>query len=267
MEFSKFYTVKTLQCLNDDYEYTYDISRSDTDKVNRLISFIQKERVNHKEPAAGDMIEYTTRSGDYYNQAHIERLEDSYQEICLAPQVPFCYENSGRASFDTSGGPWTYLNKATLQPAGIRTRLFKTWGRYGRCANGAVYFKAFVKVWKYAEPEPLFGKYTTQEWGKYFINKMADSEKPGEFTYIGDGFTVYSTAEFHRLVEILHGEVFDGIYHNSLILWGYRMDWEYLTPEEWNGIKASIHLSFLITSPLKIQTDHENHKLIIYKKK
>lgn len=267
MEFSNFYTVETLRCLNDAHDYGYDVSGEDMDKVNRLISFIQKERHASKVPIAGDIIEYTTRNGDYYNQAHIERIKDSDLEICLSPYVPFCYEDTERASYDTSGGPWAHLDKVLLESAGVRVKLFKTWGHCGRCANGAVYFKAPVPVWRYTKPEPLFGKYTTKEWTKYFISKMPDPEKPGEFTYTGDGFTVYSEAEFNRLVQMLHGEVFDGIYRHSLVLWGYRMDWKYLSVEEWNGIKASVHLSFLGASPVKVEINPKNHQVIIYKKK
>lgn len=267
MEFSNFYTVETLQSLNNSHDYGYDVSQSDSDKVNRLISFIQKERDSHEEPVSGGIIEYTTRSGDYYAHAHIERIKDGYQEICLLPYVPFCYEDTGRARFDTSNEPWTHLDKVLLEPAGIRAKLFKTWGHCGRCASGAVYFKAFVRVWRYTEPKPLFGKYTTKEWTKYFICKMPDPEKPGEFTYTSDKFMIYSEAEFNRIVQMLYGEVFDGVYHNSLVLWGYRMNWKYLSVEEWNGIKAGVHLSFLGTSPVRILTNHENHQVIIYKKK
>lgn len=266
MEFSNFYTVETLQYLNNSHDYGYDVSQCDSDKVNRLISFIQKERDSHEEPVAGDMIEYTTRSGDYYRRAHIERIKDGYQEICLSPYVPFCYEGTEQASYDTSGGPWTHLDKVRLEPAGIKAKLFKTWGHCGRCANGAVHFKTFVRAWRYTEPEPLFGEYTTKKWAKYFISKMPDPEKPGEFAYTGDGFTIYSETEFNRLVQMLHGEVFDGVYRNSLILWGYHMDWKHLTAKEWNGIKASVHFSFLGTSPVKILTNQENHQIIIYKK-
>lgn len=83
MGFINFYTVETLQNLNDAHEYGYDVSESDTGKVNSLISLIRKDRENQKKPIAGDMIEFTTRSGDYYSQAHIERIKDGKLEICL----------------------------------------------------------------------------------------------------------------------------------------------------------------------------------------
>lgn len=266
MEYSNFYTVETLQNLNDAHDYRYDVSESDTEKVNSLISLIQKERENQKEPVAGDMIEFTTRSGDYYNRAHIERIKDGCLEICLSPHTPFCYDDVEQACYDTSGGPWTHLDNTKPEPARIKAKLFKTWGHCGRCASGAVYFKTFVRSWRYTESKPVFGGYTTKDWTKYFISKMPDPERPGEYTYISDGFTIYTDTEFNRLVQILHGELFDGIYRNSLVLWGYRMDWEFLTEEEWNRIKADVHFSFLGDSPVKIQTEQEKHQITIYKK-
>lgn len=267
MEFSNFYTIESLQYLNDTCDYGYAVSQNDADKVNRLIGFIRKERDSRKEPTAGDIIEFTTRSGDYFKDAHIQQIKDGKLEICLSAHTPFCYEKEEQASYNISGGPWTSLDKLQPQPAGVRTRLFKTWGHCGRCANGAVYFKTFVRVWRYTEEKPFYGRYTTKDWAKYFISKIPDPERPGEFTYTGDGFAIYTQTEFCKLVQILHGEIFDGIHHNSLVLWGYHMNWEYLTEEEWNQIKADVHLTFLGSSPVKILTCDDIHTVIIYKKK
>lgn len=270
MELSNFYTIETLQYLNDSHDYGYPVSQSDVDKVNRLIALIHQQREGQgTTPEAGDIIAYTTRNGDYYPHAHIERMEIDDQEaaICLSPHTPFCFGNKGIAGYDTGGGPWTQLNPETVEPDGIRFKLFKTWGHCGRGRNGAVYFKTAVRAWKYAEPEPLFGKYTTRDWGRYFISRLPDAERKGEFTYKGEGFAVYSEEELGGLVEILHGELFDGIYSNSLVLWGYRMEWQFITEPEWNKVKAGLHLSFLGNSPVKIQTCHDTHTVIIYKKK
>lgn len=266
MEFSNYYTVEALQCLNDSHDYGYEVSLSDLNKVNRLIGFIQKSRLTDETPLPGDIIEYTTRNGDYYACAHIERINDGCGEICLSPFPPFCYEEMEQARYDTGGGPWAHIEAVKLEPVGIKVKLFKTWGHCGRCAHGAVYFQIPVRVWKYTEANPAFGDYTTKNWTKYFISKMPDPERPKEFTYISNSFAAYNEAEFDRLVHLLHGKVFDGIYHNSLVLWGYRMDWKFLTEEEWNGIKADVHLSFLGNSPVKIQTELEKRAVTIYKK-
>lgn len=267
MELTNFYTVETLQYLNDSHDYGYPVTQSDTDKVNRLIAAIRQERDGNERPVAGDMIEYTSRNGDFFNAAHIGRITGKNYEICLSGKTPFCYENENGAGYDIHEGIWTHPDKAVPEPAGIKAGLFRTWGHAGRCAHGLIYFKTFVRSWRYAEPNPMFGKYTTRNWTKYFISKLPDPERKGEFTYKSDAFSLYSTEELDRLVEILHGELFNGVYRNSLILWGYRMEWAFLTEEEWNAEKAGVHISFLGNSPVKIRTCHDTRTVIIYKKK
>lgn len=267
MEFNNFYTVESLQYLNDSHDYGYPVSQSDVDKVNRLIAAIRQEREGNERPMPGDIIEYTCRNGDFYSTAHIGHIRKKRIEICLSDNIPFCYENERGAGYDIQEGVWTHLYKSVLEPCGIKAGLFRTWGHAGRCAHGMMYFKTFVRSWKYTEPEPMFGKYTIKEWTKYFISKLPDAERKGEFTYKGEGFTLFSETELMRLVEMLHGELFSGIYRNSLILWGYRMVWEELTEQEWRHTKAGMHLSLLGESPVKIQTCHDTRTVTIYKKK
>lgn len=267
MEFSNFYTVETLQYLNDSHDYGYPVDQSDVDKVNRLISLIHKERNKDETPAAGDIIAYTTRGGDYYQNAHIERIDDKEAYICLTANTPFCFDNKGKAGYDTEGSLWTQLAPKQVEPNGIRSKLFKTWGSRGRCKDGAVYFMTTVWTWKYAEPEPLYEKYSTKDWAKYNIYRLPDPEQKGEYFYTGDGFTLYSREELDRLLEMLHGELFCGIYRNSFILWGYHMKWKLLTREEWNKTEAEMHLSFLGEQSVKIQTYDDTHTVFIYKRK
>ena len=157
--------------------------------------------------------------------------------------------------------------KPVTVPAGIREKQFRTWGHAGKCANGEVYFTACVRAWQYTEPEPLYGRYTTRNWSKYHINRQPDPEHDGEFFYMTEGFTLYSREELDRLTGILHGKLFDGIYSNSLVLWGYHMKWEILTEQEWNETKAEIHISFLGKSPVKIITCDDTRTITVYKKK
>lgn len=267
MEVSNFYTVETLQHLNDSHDYGYPVDQSDTDKVNRLIGLIQQERDAQEIPMPGDLIAYTTRNGDYYRDAHVERIQDGSSSICLSSCTPFCFDDKGKAGYDADGRFWVISDAENWETDGFRMKLFKTWGRHGRCQNGTVYFKTLVRAWKYTAPVPFFGKYTTKDWTKYFISRLPDPERKNEFTYKSDDFTVYSKTEFDRLVKILHGEVFDTICRNSLVLWGYQMEWESLTKKEWNEKQADVHLSFLGISSVKIRTCHDTHTVTIYKKK
>ena len=53
MEFTDLYTVESLQCFNGFHNRGYQVNRSDTDKVNRLIATIRQEREKNIGPVAG----------------------------------------------------------------------------------------------------------------------------------------------------------------------------------------------------------------------
>lgn len=160
MEYSNFYDLKSLVRLNEREGCAYSIEERDVEKVNRLISRMRKDREENPIPVAGDTVTYTTRGGDYYPQAHIERSDDRETQLCLLPRMPFCHEKEGRTCYNTEGGPWVTTDPGLLLPDGIRGKQFRTWGHTGRHENGAVLFHTFVRAWKYTEPAPLYGKYT-----------------------------------------------------------------------------------------------------------
>lgn len=64
------------------------------------------------------------------------------------------------------------------------------WGHTGRHRNGAVLFHTFVRAWKYTEPDPLYGKYTTKEWTRYIIECQPDIEPADAFIYRNESFTL-----------------------------------------------------------------------------
>ena len=266
MEYSNFYDLKSLVRLNEREGCACSIEERDVEKVNQLISRMRKEREENPVPVAGDTVTYTTRGGDYYPQAHIERSDDQETQLCLLPRMPFCHEKEGQTCYNTEGGPWVTTDPGLLLPDGIRDKQFRTWGHTGRHENGAVLFHTFVRAWKYTEPAPLYGKYTTKEWTKYLIERRQDIEPAGAFIYRNESFTVYSKEELDRMVGILHGRLFDGFRQGLFILWGYRMEWKELPAWEWNMLKAETHLSFLGVSPVRIRTDHDGHTVTIYKK-
>ncbi|WP_455606357.1 DUF4121 family protein [Bacteroides sp.] len=266
MEYSNFYNLKSLARLNEHEGRACSIEECDVEKVNRLISRMRKDREENLTPVAGDAVTYTTRGGDYYPLAHIERRDDRETHLCLLPQIPFCHENEGRICYNTEGDPWVTTAPGALLPDGIRSKRFRTWGHTGRHKNGAVLFHTFVRAWKYAEPEPLYGEYTTEKWTRYLIDRRPDIEPAGAFIYRIGSFTLYSREELDRLVEILHGKVFDGFRPGLFILWGYRMEWKELPAWEWNTLQAETHLSFLGVSPVKIRTDHNGQTVTFYKK-
>ena len=263
-----FYNMEKLQSFCSLHNPGYRITERDVEKVNRLITWIKEDRKETGEvyPAIGDIVEYTTRSGEYHGRSHIEYSGDDSITVCLHPGIPCCYEDTGRIRYTTHGKSYSTLDRKNLEPAGSAPKEFKTWGHAGRNPRGTVYFQTSVRMWRYIEPQPYFEGYTTQHWTSYLLEEYPDPERKGECTYESDHFTLYSKEELETLVKILRGKLFKGFYHDLLILWGYRMEWKELPPWEWNGLKAETRLSLLGISPVKIRTDHTTHTVTIYKK-
>lgn len=263
-----FYSMEGLQDFCNLHNPGYRITERDVEKVNRLITWIRKDRTEAGEihPATGDIVEYTTRSGEYYGRSHIEYIGDDSITVCLHPDIPFCHEDTDGIRYTTHGKSYSTLDRKSLEPAGTVPKEFKTWGHAGRNPRGTVHFQASVRMWRYIEPQPYFEGYTTQHWTSYLLEEYPDPERKGECTYESDRFTLYSKEELETLARTLHGKLFEGFYRGLLILWGYRMEWQELPAWEWNGLQAETRLSFLGASPVKIQTDHANHTVTIYKK-
>ena len=199
MKYGNFYDLESLTLLNRHEGCACSIKECDVEKVNRLISRMREDRERAGLPTAGDVVTYITRGGDYYPQAHIERGDDREVHICLLPQTPFCHENEKCTGYNTEGGPWVTTGPELLIPDGIRSKQFRMWGHTGRHRNGAVLFHTFVRAWKYTEPDPLYGKYTTKEWTRYIIECQPDIEPADAFVYRNEAFTLYSREELERL--------------------------------------------------------------------
>jgi len=146
MKYGNFYDLESLTLLNRHEGCACSIKECDVEKVNRLISRMREDRERVSLPTAGDVVTYTTRGGDYYPQAHIERGDDREVHICLLPQTPFCHENEKCTGYNTEGGPWVITGPELLLPDGIRSKQFRMWGHTGRHRNGAVLFHTFVRA-------------------------------------------------------------------------------------------------------------------------
>ena len=122
MKYGNFYDLESLTLLNRHEGCACSIKECDVEKVNRLISRMREDRERVSLPTAGDVVTYTTRGGDYYPQAHIERGDDREVHICLLPQTPFCHENEKCTGYNTEGGPWVITGPELLLPDGIRSK-------------------------------------------------------------------------------------------------------------------------------------------------
>ncbi len=258
MEYSNFYDLKSLVRLNEREGCACSIKECDVEKVNRLISRMREEREENPVPTAGDTVTYTTRGGDYYPQAHIERGDDREVLSAFSHRHLSAMRMKKCTGYNTEGGPWVTTGPELLLPDGIRNKQFRMWGHTGRHKNGAVLFHTFVRAWKYTEPDPLYGKYTTKEWTKYLIECQQDIEPADAFIYRNESFTLYSQGRTGAAGRNSARKLFNGFRPGLFILWAYRMEWKELPAWEWNMLKAETHLSFLGVSPVRIRTDHND---------
>lgn len=161
------YTIETLKVINPAYDYKHRLTQNDVDVANMYVELIEQSRTDNQ-IQVGDIIKLTTKYGDYYSSAHVERYidEDGYWTVCEQPHIPFVEKNiDGSILCNTSGGAWTSVPK-NLKLLGKRRKLFQDFGHCGACANGAFSFEAEVNVWEYKQDEPLYGDYSTMEWDK-----------------------------------------------------------------------------------------------------
>lgn len=101
MEFTDLYTVESLQCFNGFHYRGYRVNQSDTDKVNRLIAIIRQEREKNIGPAAGDIIEYTCRNGDWF-QSHTSKRYATDISRSAFPEASRSVMKAGTVSAITS---------------------------------------------------------------------------------------------------------------------------------------------------------------------
>lgn len=113
------YCMEELQDFCNLHNPGYRITERDVEKVNRLITWIRKDRTEAGEihPATGDIVEYTTRSGEYYGRSHIEYIGDDSITVCLHPDIPFCHEDTDGIRYTTHGKSYSTLDRKSLEPA------------------------------------------------------------------------------------------------------------------------------------------------------
>lgn len=72
-------------------------------------ALIESTRLNNQ-PMPGDIVEYTTRYGDWYPDAHIDEVNENGISICEVASVPYVSKHNGKLSLGSvSGGSWTTI--------------------------------------------------------------------------------------------------------------------------------------------------------------
>lgn len=235
------YTIETLKIINQSYDMKHGITQSDVDKVNKLIAIIEGSR-RQDLAQAGDMIQFTNQFGEYYPNAHIERIRDGQLYVCENPYSPFVelMENKEGIQVNTSGGAWSYL-PLNLQYVGKQKKLFVAWGHDGACANGAINFFAEVSVWEYTEG---IHEFTTKTYDKFFLTIRNDVESY-DYKYLisnfsGNHIAFHTNKEYKAWLKTFFGVEKEGPLGNTRIIWTYKQKSKFIPLEEYLKIKNAV---------------------------
>jgi len=201
-----------------------EISQSVVDWANEVKKAIENKP---ETPSIGDSIEYTDEYGTYYQNAHIETLNE-HSQICLQPFVPFVFMKEGQISFSTSGGPWDVIPENMVYKR-KKSKAFKVWRSllFGESKNGCECIYADVNAWEYKHPNPLYGSYSTKEYNRnYFI------KDDNRFTSFGIEF---SANEFKDWLATFRGKEFTTP-HGSVVVFSYKRIEKLISKAAYNGL-------------------------------
>lgn len=269
------YDIETLRNINQRYcGHPHILTNSDVEMVNNWISKIQQERIGEPKVTPGDLVQLTTRYGDYYGRALVNSVEeDGRVYVCEQPYTPFVYVDSyGKVGMNASGGAWSHIPKGQMRYVGKGKRFFCDWGFCGPCADGAIDFEAEVNVWEYTEENPLYGDYTTKDYERYYVSFVQEEKDGSPYHYFvrdygGTSHHAFRTEkEYLAWLRTYHGVEFKGMWPNQTVVFTYRKASHLITEVEWDELHLPIDVAEcngLIY--VKVETDHEHHVVHEYR--
>ena len=268
------YDLETLRNINQRYcGHPHIMTNEDVEMANNWVAKIQNERIGDPTVTPGDLVQLTTRYGDYYGRALVNSVEEDGQVyICEQPYTPFVYVDSyGKVGMCASGGSWSYIPKGQMRYVGKGKRFFCDWGFCGPCADGAVDFEAEVNVWEYVADNPLYGAYTTKDYNRYYVS-FVEEDTDSQYHYLVRGDGGVSCCAFRTEKEYLawlrtyHGVEFQGMWPNQTVVFTYRKASHLIAEAEWD----ELHLPTDVAECngriyVKVETDHEHHVVHEYR--
>ena len=239
------YTKESLVELNRtfcDFHPNVEIGESEVARANKLCTLIEATR-SDAHPMPGDIVEFTTEYGDWYPNAHVHLVDGDKTLICEVSSVPDVIEHEGQPDIGhVSGGPWEEI-PSTLRKIGQRQKTFGYRVPTDFMNTDVIEFRANVNVWAYAEPNPLFGEYTTRQYDRFHIYFLND---PDIFGYrvlvIGGGGTNY-TAFRNQREYIAWLATYKGVEFkvaNGAVVFVYRKQEALITKKEWDALSLPI---------------------------
>lgn len=260
------YDLESLSEINQRFIGTHlRLTDWDVDKSNRMSDLIEQTR-NPLLPMPGDIVEFTNRWGDCYQNAHIESVTDDEVYICEEPYIPFASISEEEIYFNTSGGAWRTLPR-NLKRIGSRPKRFHSWGHTGPCADGTVDYFAEVNVWKYIESDPFFGTYTTKDYCKQCISYDPKDSSSWGYHYYGKGHAYKTEKEYLAWLTTYRGVEFAGFWENQTVVFCYRAEEILISKDEWNDLVLPTDTRMMNGTiiDIKYRVDDETHIITEYR--
>ncbi|PGK51213.1 hypothetical protein CN918_25835 [Priestia megaterium] len=185
------YTLETLMNGNNDYHNEHNISEKDIQLANEWVQFIEQTR-DEATPQPGDIVQYTSKSGIYFHNAHFEYVKDGKGIIIGSSHTPLVSKSSDGSKLeinDTGGGNF-FSVPTTLRYIGKRPKMFWFWGHKGICGGGGIDIEAMVNVWEYQEGNAV---YTTRDYERYdlYVLHKEDESQPTLYKVISESYDTH----------------------------------------------------------------------------
>ena len=233
------YTLETLSEINSRFIGThYVLLESDVNMVNEYVKLIEESR-DATMPKAGDMLQYTNKYGEYYDDAHIERIEDGEANICEGASVSIHKTNDNtEIAFSSSGGTWHYIPINKFKYIGKAQKRFWDFGHCGACADGGIEFFATVNVWEYNENEMEF---STKTHDKYYLSYSEETVGCGYHflaTKQGMGGHAWKTEKELQSWLRTYRAVIQPTNFSNIVVWAYKEMEHHVSPDEYGKING-----------------------------
>lgn len=236
------YTLESLKEINTGYNHNHGVRQSDVEKANLWVKFIEESR--NDLPQVGDIVEFTDRHGNYYRNAHIEKVDEEDEElnICEQPYVPFVGKSNKGLHTSTSGGAWANIPRE-LKYLGKRKKLFHAWGWGGGRANGAIQFYAEVNVWEYVAAILEFSTKTHDKFYVYANNEELTNPHDYKYTVSEGAFNkcaFRTDEEYQAWLKTYRGVEREGNWDNQIVVWTYKQKKENVPLEQYLSIENGV---------------------------
>lgn len=237
------YTIETLKGLNASnrsYDKEHRITQSDVDIANNWVKFIEETRDSNK-PKVGDVVVFTDKYGYYFENAHINSIEENKAEIIELPQTPFVGKDRQgiELTANACGGTESTI-PVEMKYIGKKEKNFIDWGHCGATANGTISFLAEVNVWEYSETD---SKYTTKDYDRFnmFVHK---DEENLLVQYIvssaGTTKSYFTKEEYDAWLITYRGIVQDSYDENNKTIWTYKQISKRVSLEDYENIQDAV---------------------------